>query len=223
MIPYFPANWLPLLAHEFEKPYATALFEAVANEYSQFPDQIFPPAEELFSAFRYCNPNDLKVVIVGQDPYPTKGYAHGMSFSVAESTKKIPKSLNNIFTELHLDLHGDFPENGNLQRWAFQGVLLLNSVLTVKENLPNSHAHLGWEQFTDAVLKAINSSHNHLVFMFWGNAAQRKIKFVNTNRHLVLCAPHPSPLSAYRGFFGCQHFSKANEYLRSNQLSPVAW
>lgn len=223
MISCFPTNWLPLLAQELEKPYVDSLVLAVKDEYSKFPNQILPPVEHLFNAFKYCNPDELKVVIVGQDPYPTKGFAHGLAFSVSESVKKIPMSLSNIFTELQNDLHIDFPENGNLQRWASQGVLLLNSVLTVKQNSPNSHANLGWEQLTDAVLRTINSKYNHLVFMFWGNAAMRKIKWVHTQRHLALCAPHPSPLSAYRGFFGCQHFSKANDYLRSHQLTPVAW
>jgi uracil-DNA glycosylase len=163
------------------------------------------------------------VVILGQDPYPTAGHAHGLSFSVSKHIKPFPKSLNNIFKALSMDLNQVPPEHGDLIHWASQGVLLLNSVLTVAEGKPDSHKGIGWEKFTDAVIKKLSNEKVHLVFLLWGAKAQAKKVLIDTKKHYVLTAPHPSPLSAYRGFFDCKHFSKTNEYLAKNRISMINW
>jgi uracil-DNA glycosylase len=170
-----------------------------------------------------CPIDDLKVVILGQDPYPTKGHAHGLCFSVEPDVKPFPKSLLNIFKEIQLDLGISMPENGNLTRWAEQGVLLLNSVLTVEEGKPDSHKGFGWEKFTDSVIQTINEQKSGVVFMLWGSKAISKEVFIDSSKHLILKAVHPSPLSAYRGFFGCKHFSKTNEFLRMMEQTEIQW
>jgi len=223
MIDGFPVQWLPLVGKEFEKPYFNALQSAVESAYNEFPNQIFPPREQVFHALHLCPPENLKVIVVGQDPYPTKGFAHGLAFSVASNTSKLPRSLLNIFKERSSDLEIKDRPDGNLESWAQQGVLLLNSVLTVKENQPNSHASLGWEKFTDALLQSINFKKDPLVFLLWGEQAKKKMNLLHAANHLVLCAPHPSPLSANKGFFGCRHFSQANNFLMENGVSPIGW
>lgn len=223
MIQYFPSNWLPLVGMEFEKSYFKALVTEVESAYQEFPNQIFPLPDQVFKAFQLCSPENLKVIIVGQDPYYTKGFAHGLAFSVATSARRPPRSLLNIFKERASDLELKDAPNVNLESWAKQGVLLLNAVLTVRENLPNSHASMGWETFTDAVMNSINCQAKHVVFLLWGTHAKKKLNLINQENHLVLCAAHPSPLSANRGFFGCRHFSKANDYLMENGRSPIAW
>ena len=165
----------------------------------------------------------MKVVILGQDPYPTRGHAHGLCFSVEENVKPFPKSLVNIFKEIESDLGQVFPENGSLVRWAEQGVLLLNAVLTVEEGKPDSHARKGWEQLTDAIITALNNNNDNVVYLLWGSKAQEKASQVDSAKNLILKTVHPSPLSAYRGFFGCKHFSKTNEYLLKNRKSPIIW
>jgi uracil-DNA glycosylase len=170
-----------------------------------------------------CPFDELKVVILGQDPYPTKGHAHGLCFSVEPGVKPFPKSLLNIFKEIQLDLGLPMPENGNLARWAEQGVLLLNSVLTVEEGKPDSHKAFGWEKFTDAVIQTINEQKTGVVFMLWGSKAISKESFIDSSKHLILKSVHPSPLSAYRGFFGCKHFSKTNEFLRMMEQTEIQW
>ena len=184
---------------------------------------IFPPEDEIYAAFKLCSFDDLKVVILGQDPYPTTGHAHGLSFSVKEDVHKFPRSLNNIFKELSTDLKQSLPNNGNLERWARQGVLLLNSVLTVEEGRPDSHKGLGWVKFTDAVIKKIAEEKRNVVFLLWGAKAQAKKPLIDESKHLILESVHPSPLSAYRGFFGCKHFSKTNKYLEKNHISMIKW
>jgi uracil-DNA glycosylase len=195
----------------------------VDKEYSNFPDAIFPKKEDVFNAFNVCALSNVRVVILGQDPYPTRGHAHGLSFSVQEEVKPFPKSLKNIFKELERDLAIPFPENGNLLRWANQGVLLLNATLTVREGKPESHANKGWEKFTDFVLQKLMSERRNVVYLLWGSKAQSKADFINSNDNLVLKAPHPSPLSAHRGFFGCKHFSLANEYLKETGGEVIQW
>ena len=163
------------------------------------------------------------MIILGQDPYPTRGHAHGLSFSVNDHVKPFPKSLKNIFSEINNDIGKPFPENGNLSRWAEEGVLLLNAVLTVEEGRPDSHKGIGWEQFTDSVIKVLSTKKEHLIFMLWGAKAGQKRELIDEGKHKVLSSVHPSPLSAYRGFFGCKHFSKANDYLLMNKLPPIDW
>lgn len=183
---------------------------------------IYPKQEDIFNALNFTPLEQVKAVILGQDPYHGAGQAHGLSFSVLESIK-IPPSLRNIYKELAEDIDFDIPTHGNLQKWAEQGVLLLNSVLTVEASKANSHRKKGWEDFTDAVIRVVNDECKNIVFLLWGSPAQKKTKFVDRKKHLVLEAPHPSPLSAYRGFFGCKHFSKANEYLEKNGRNTIDW
>jgi uracil-DNA glycosylase len=217
------SDWKEHLHKEFKKTYFKNLMAFVDEEYSHFPDAIFPKKEDVFNAFNVCALSNVRVVILGQDPYPTRGHAHGLSFSVQEEVKPFPKSLKNIFKELERDLAIPFPENGNLLRWANQGVLLLNATLTVCEGKPESHANKGWEKFTDFVLQKLMSERRNVVYLLWGSKAQSKADFINSNDNLVLKAPHPSPLSAHRGFFSCKHFSLANEYLKETGGEVIQW
>ena len=218
-----PSSWSKVLKEEFHKDYFIYLSETVTKFYASETNRLFPPEELIFHAFDLCSFEKLKVVILGQDPYPTLGNANGLSFSVADSVKVLPKSLKNIFLEVQDDLKIDFPKNGNLERWANQGVLLLNSILTVDEGSPNSHRDIGWEQFTDAVIHKISTEKSNIVFLLWGTKAIAKKEIIDCNKHLVLTAPHPSPLSAYRGFFGCKHFSHTNQYFRKLGKTEINW
>ncbi|GAT63855.1 uracil-DNA glycosylase [Paludibacter jiangxiensis] len=213
-------SWKQKLAPEFDKPYFGELTHFVKNEYTS--GRVYPPAKLIFNAFDLCPFDNVKVVIIGQDPYHGPGQAHGLCFSVPEGID-FPPSLVNIFKEINDDLHVEIPQSGNLERWAKQGVLLLNATLTVKAHQAGSHQNKGWEQFTDAAIRVLNEEKEHLVFLLWGSYAQRKGEFIDRKRHLVLQSPHPSPLSAYRGFFGNGHFSKANSYLAENGLEPINW
>ena len=214
------SDWKELLAEEFDKPYFEELVKFVRSEY--FSRRIFPPAKKIFAAFDWCPLADLKVVIIGQDPYHGEGQANGLCFSVADGVP-FPPSLQNIFTEINSDLGIPIPATGNLERWARQGVLLLNSVLTVRAHEAASHAGHGWEQFTDAVVRQIASQKEGIVYMLWGSYAQKKGLNIDPFRNCVLKSVHPSPLSSYRGFFGCKHFSKANDYLISIGKAPIQW
>lgn len=213
-------DWRPALQDEFKKPYYAELYKKVLEEYKE--TQIFPPSDDIFNAFHFTPLSEVKVVIIGQDPYHNVGQAHGLCFSVKPDVD-IPPSLVNIYKELHDDVGCYIPDNGYLEKWAKQGVLMLNSVLTVRAHQANSHQGLGWEKFTDAVIRAVNEQDRPIVYMLWGRPAQNKAKSVNNPKHLLLKAPHPSPLSAHRGFFGCKHFSQANEYLKKNGLEPIDW
>lgn len=214
------ASWKTVLTDEFEKPYFEKLTEFVHQEYRDHT--VYPPAKLIFNAFDQCPFNQLKVVILGQDPYHGPGQAHGLCFSVDDGID-FPPSLRNIFKELKGDIGKEIPSTGNLTSWAKQGVLLLNATLTVRAQNAGSHQKKGWEEFTDAVIHQINAQKDHVVFILWGNYAIRKGEFIDRNKHLVLTSVHPSPLSASRGFFGNKHFSKANDFLISHQLSPVVW
>lgn len=213
-------EWLPFLKNEFSKPYYKTLYNFVKSEYSNYV--IYPPSDEIFSALEQTPVNEVKVVIIGQDPYHERGQAHGMSFSVKPGIK-IPPSLQNMYKELRDELGLYIPNNGYLDKWARQGVLLLNTVLTVREGEANSHKGKGWEEFTDAVIKAVNEQDRPVVYLLWGSNARAKKKLINNPKHLVLESVHPSPLSAYNGFFGCGHFAKANEYLKNNGLKEIDW
>ena len=195
-------------------------YKIIENEY--VIKTIFPPKDYIFSALKLTPYSNTKVVIVGQDPYHGEGEAHGLSFSVQEGIK-IPPSLQNIYKELQDDCGCYIPNNGYLKKWADQGVLLLNTVLTVRAHQANSHQGKGWETFTDAVIQAVNAQDRPIVYFLWGRPAQMKEKMLTNSKHLVLKAPHPSPLSAYRGFFGCKHFSQANEFLKANGIEPIDW
>ena len=213
-------SWKVRLQTEFEKPYFKTLTDFVRNEYQQ--TTIFPPGKFIFNAFNLCPFHQVKVVIIGQDPYHGPGQAHGLCFSVNDGIA-FPPSLQNIFKEVHADTGADIPLSGNLDRWAEQGVLLLNAVLTVRAHQAASHAGRGWEQFTDAVVRAIAERKEGVVYMLWGSYAQKKGAIADPRRNLILRAVHPSPLSAYRGFFGCKHFSQANDYLRGIGREPIEW
>lgn len=213
-------TWKQRLAPEFEKPYFKALTDFVRSEYAS--KQIFPPPSRIFAAFDACPFDKVKVVILGQDPYHDVGQANGLCFSVADGMP-MPPSLINIFREIKDDLGKEMPTSGNLQLWADQGVLLLNATLTVEAHRPGSHQGRGWEELTDEAVLRLARDREGLVFMLWGSYAMRKGAFIDRNRHLVLTAPHPSPLSAYRGFFGCKHFSRANAYLQQHGLTPIEW
>lgn len=215
-------EWHAALAEEFDKPYFEQLASRVRAEYADPMLRVYPPASRIFAAFDACPFEKVKVVIIGQDPYHGPGQADGLSFSVQPGVK-MPPSLVNILREVSDDTGAPTPADGSLQRWADQGVLMLNASLTVREHLPGSHAGYGWSDFTDAVVKALSERRSGLVFMLWGSHAIRKGSAIDRSRHLVLTAPHPSPLSAYRGFFGCRHFSKANEYLAAQGLEPIRW
>lgn len=213
-------DWLVPLKEEFKKPYYKDLYYRIRDEYQHY--QIFPDANDIFNAFDFTPLAEVKVVILGQDPYHNNGQAHGLSFSVKPEVE-IPPSLVNIYQELHDDLGCRIPNNGYLKKWADQGVLLLNTVLTVRAHNANSHRGIGWEQFTDAAIRAVNDLDRPVVFMLWGRPAQNKKALLDNPKHLILEAPHPSPLSAYRGFFGCRHFSQANAFLEAHQIEPVDW
>lgn len=214
-------DWLPAIQGEFRKPYYKELFQFVKEEYNR--TVIYPPSEDIFNALHLTPLHEVKVLILGQDPYHNDNQAHGLSFSVPLSQKEIPPSLQNIYQELHDDLGCEIPNNGYLEKWAKQGVLLLNTVLTVRAHQANSHKGHGWEQFTDAIIQAVNAQERPIVYLLWGKPAQSKIPMLTNPKHLILQAPHPSPLSAYRGFFGCKHFSRANAFLEANGESPIDW
>lgn len=216
-------SWKKALLNEFEQPYFSALSAFVRQEYASQPNSIFPEGKYIFRALDLCPLNQVKVVILGQDPYPTKGHAHGLCFSVEEHVKPLPKSLQNIYKELFNDIGKPLLSNGSLVSWAEQGVLLLNSVLTVVEGKPESHAGKGWERFTDAVIKVLAEQKKEIVYLLWGSKAQQKAGFVDQTENLVLTSVHPSPLSAHRGFFGSGHFSKTNAYLTEKGKAPINW
>ncbi len=213
-------SWGERLAGEFEKDYFRELVGFVKREYSL--GTVYPPGECIFNAFEHCPFDKVKVVILGQDPYHEPGQAHGLCFSVQDGTP-YPPSLVNIFKEIESDLGKPMPRSGNLLRWADQGVLLLNATLTVRAHQAGSHQGHGWETFTDAVIRTLATERSHVVYLLWGSYAQRKGAVIDATRNLVLQSPHPSPLSAYRGFFGNKHFSKANEYLVATGQKPIDW
>lgn len=213
-------SWKAKLKDEFDEPYFQVLTAFIKEEYRT--RQIFPPGNKIFNAFDLCPFDKVKVVIIGQDPYHNIGQAHGLCFSVMDGTE-FPPSLINIFKELNRDLGVEMPKSGNLERWAKQGVLLLNAILTVRAHEAASHQNKGWERFTDAAIRLLNQERNNIVFMLWGSYAQNKGATIDPTRHLVLKTVHPSPLSASRGFFGCSHFSKCNSYLESRGIEPIAW
>ena len=213
-------DWLKPLIGEFSKPYYKKMYDFLVDEYSK--RVIYPPKDEIFSAFKLTPLEKVRVVIIGQDPYHEPGQAHGLSFSVKPGVD-IPPSLRNIYKELHEELGCYIPNNGYLVKWANQGVLMLNAVLTVRAHDAFSHAKCGWEEFTDAALKAVNELDRPVVFMLWGRPAQKKAAFINNPKHLVLQSAHPSPLSANRGFFGCGHFKACNEFLTENGCDPIDW
>lgn len=214
-------GWRTALKEEFEKPYFSRLAEAVRSEYASGAP-IYPRASRIFAAFDSCPFDEVKVVIIGQDPYHGPGQANGLAFSVNPGVR-VPPSLANIFKEVNADVGAPIPADGDLSRWAIQGVLLMNATLTVRQGAPRSHASLGWDIFTDAAVHALSDLRDHLVFLLWGSDAIRKGAYVDRARHLVLTSPHPSPLSAHRGFFGNRHFSQANAYLEAFGKSPVNW
>ena len=213
-------SWNTELAAEWEKPYFVQLTNFVRSEYAT--KRIFPPGKQIFAAFDACPFNDVKVVIIGQDPYHGIGQANGLSFSVNDGVP-FPPSLQNIFKEVHDDTGAPIPPSGDLTRWAKQGVLMLNATLTVQQDRAGSHQGHGWEEFTDAVIEHLSANREHLVFILWGSFAIKKGAKINRAKHLVLTSPHPSPLSAYRGFFGNHHFSKANAYLQQYGKTPITW
>ena len=214
------SSWKSRLGDEFEKPYFGELIKFVKSEYQS--QIIYPLGSEIFCAFDYCDFDQAKVVIIGQDPYHGAGQANGLCFSVGDNIR-VPPSLSNIYKEIESDLGIPIPTSGNLQRWARQGVLLLNATLTVRAATPGSHQNKGWEQFTDATIKIISEEKENVVFMLWGAYAQKKGQVIDSNKHFVLRSPHPSPFSAYSGFFGCKHFSKANAYLKEKGKKEIDW
>ena len=213
-------DWLEPLQAEFKKPYYARLYRFVNDEYNNHT--IYPKKQDVFAAYDRTPLAKVKVLILGQDPYHEPGQAHGLCFSVNPGIE-IPPSLVNIYKELHDDIGCPIPKSGYLAKWADQGVMLLNTVLTVRAHAANSHRGRGWEEFTDATIAALNSQDRPIVYMLWGSPAQRKASMLNNPKQLVLKAPHPSPLSAYRGFFGCRHFSKANDFLTANGIEPIDW
>lgn len=213
-------DWLDTLNNEFKKPYYKSLYSFIKEEYSRHV--VYPSSEDIFNALHLTPLSKVKVVILGQDPYHGPDQAHGLCFSVNKGLA-IPPSLLNIYKELQDDLACTIPTHGYLEKWANQGVLLLNTVLTVCAHQANSHKGKGWEQFTDAIIQAVNEEERPIVYLLWGKPAQSKSSMLTNPKHLILKAPHPSPLSAYRGFFGCQHFSQANEFLKNHNLEPIDW
>ena len=213
-------DWLAPLSGEFRKPYYKKLYETVMAEYQT--REIYPAPDDIFNAFAFTPLSSVKVVIFGQDPYHEPGQAHGLCFSVKQDVA-IPPSLVNIYKELHEDCGCYVPNNGYLKKWADQGVLLLNTVLTVRAHVAHSHKNIGWEEFTDAAIRVLNEQDRPIVFILWGKPAQMKKAMLNNPKHLILEAPHPSPLSAYRGFFGSRPFSQANKFLKANGLEPIDW
>ncbi len=219
-MPPISDDWLSALRPEFSKEYYRKLYQKVQYEYQHY--QIFPEADDLFNAFHLTPLHQVKAVILGQDPYHNIGQAHGLCFSVKPGVE-IPPSLENIYKELHDDLGCYIPNNGYLVKWAEQGVLLLNTVLTVRAHQANSHRNIGWEEFTDAAIRTLNQEDRPIAFLLWGTPAQQKKAMLHNPNHLILEAPHPSPLSAYRGFFGCRHFSQCNAFLEKNGVEPIDW
>ena len=213
-------DWDEKLKNLFDSELYLGIREFLKKEY--FTQTVYPPMNDIFNCFKFTPFNKVKVVILGQDPYHNPGQAHGLCFSVMPGVPT-PPSLVNIYKEIVDDLGGFVPDNGYLVPWAKQGVLLLNTVLTVKEGMPNSHRSLGWEEFTDAVIKKLNESEHKIVFLLWGNNAKLKANLIDESKHSILYATHPSPLSAYGGFFGCKHFSKCNEFLEKNGIEPINW
>src|SRR5687768_13876705 len=220
MVVKIEESWQKVLKSEFEKDYFKNLISFVKQENAS--QQVYPPGKQIFHAFEECPFDKVEVVILGQDPYHGPGQANGLAFSVSEGIRT-PPSLKNIFKEIKEDLGKEIPNSGNLERWAEQGVLLLNATLTVRASTAGSHQNKGWETFTDAVIKAISEQKENLVFLLWGAYAQKKGEVIDRNKHLVLMSAHPSPFSADRGFFGCRHFSKANAYLKSKGLKEIDW
>lgn len=218
--PRIEEGWRDALYDEFQKDYFIALKQFLIEEKSMY--RVYPPGDRIFAAFDYTPFEKVKVVLLGQDPYHGDGQAHGLCFSVPDGVRQ-PPSLVNIFQELNNDLGIAPPNHGNLEKWARQGVLLLNATLTVRANMAGSHQNKGWEIFTDTVIKALSSRNDRLVFLLWGNYAQAKEALIDTTKHAVLKAAHPSPFSAYRGFFGCRHFSKTNELLENFGKTPIDW
>lgn len=214
-------DWLLCLQDEFKKPYYKELYQFVRQEYNT--RVVYPPADDIFNAFHFTPLSKVKVLILGQDPYHGEHQAHGLCFSVLPDQPELPPSLQNIYKELQDDLGCYIPNNGYLKKWADQGVLLLNTVLTVRAHQAGSHQGKGWEQFTDAIIQAVNEQDRPIVYLLWGKPAQSKISMLTNPKHLILTAPHPSPLSAYRGFFGCKHFSKTNEFLKEKGIEPIDW
>ena len=213
-------SWKNLLKNEFNKDYFSKIRIFIKEEYKS--KKIFPPPSLIFNAFNLTPVSKVKVIIIGQDPYHKEGQAHGLSFSVPQGIK-IPPSLINIYKELNTDIGKKIPNHGLLENWSKQGVLLLNSVLTVQSGKANSHKNVGWENFTESVISIISQEKEKLVFLLWGNYAHKKENFINNKDHLVLKAAHPSPLSAYNGFFGCKHFSKTNKFLKENNIGEIIW
>lgn len=216
----FDNDWNEVIGSEFEKDYYKKIRNYLKGEYKNL--EIYPKKEDIFNAMHYTAYKDVKVVIIGQDPYHEVGQAHGLCFSVNKGIK-VPPSLVNIYKELNSDLNCYIPNNGYLKKWADQGVLLLNAVLTVRAGYAASHSKLGWQEFTDSIIKKVNEKDNPVVFMLWGNYARSKKELITNPKHLILETVHPSPLSASRGFFGCKHFSKANEYLKKNNIKEIDW
>lgn len=214
-------DWLDCIQDEFKKPYYKELYQFVKKEYNTHV--IYPPAEDIFNAFHFTPLSKVKVLILGQDPYHGEHQAHGLCFSVLPDQPELPPSLQNIYKELQDDLGCYIPNNGYLKKWADQGVLMLNTVLTVRAHQAGSHQGKGWEQFTDAIIQAVNAQDRPIVYLLWGKPAQSKIPMLTNPKHLILKAPHPSPLSAYRGFFGCRHFSQTNDFLQKNGIDPIDW
>ena len=218
--PQIEESWKKVLIEEFNKPYFYALKEFLVEEKKQYT--VYPEGKNIFNAFAYTPFSKVKVVIIGQDPYHGPGQAHGLSFSVPEGIAK-PPSLQDIFKELQTDVGKEIPESGNLESWARQGVMLLNATLTVRANQPGSHQKHGWETFTDTVIKTLSAEKNGLVFLLWGRFAHDKEQLIDSTKHFVLKAAHPSPFSAYHGFFGCKHFSQTNEILQAQGETPIVW
>ena len=213
-------SWKKVLNNEFKKEYFNSLVSFLKDEYKN--KIIYPPGRRIFSSFNFCPFDKVKVVIIGQDPYHGINQANGLCFSVNKEVK-IPPSLFNIFKELKYDIGIDIPKDGNLERWAIQGVLLLNSILTVRKNCPGSHSNKGWENFTDEVIYILSKNKNNLVFLLWGNYAKSKLKIIDQNNHFILTSSHPSPFSANNGFFNSFHFSQTNSYLKKNKIKEIKW
>ncbi len=220
IMPKISNDWLDVIGEEFEKEYYLGLRSFLYHEYKT--KKIFPKADDIFNAYHFTPYKNLKVLILGQDPYHNINQAHGLCFSVKKGVA-IPPSLVNIYKEINEDLGLTMPQHGYLKKWADEGVFLLNTVLTVRAHQAHSHKNKGWETFTDATIKAINLIDRPVVIMLWGKPAQSKIKFLNNPKHLILTAPHPSPLSAYRGFFACKHFSRCNNFLMKHGIDPIDW
>ena len=219
-MPPLQGQWYEALKPEFGKEYYRNLFTTVGQEYKTY--KVFPAPDDIFNAFHFTPLDKVKVVILGQDPYHNDGQAHGLCFSVKPEVE-VPPSLVNIYQELYDDCGCYIPNNGYLEKWAKQGVLMLNTVLTVRAHQANSHKGIGWEEFTDAAIRILNEIDRPIVFLLWGRPAQMKKSMLNNPKHLILEAPHPSPLSAYRGFFGCRHFSQTNEFLIQHGIEPIDW